>query len=242
MKQRNASSFATLRLSTVLALRWALPVRRSLLRASVGLCLLLPATPASAVTIDITSGFISMLVSFDFDPLMTLEGADFRLTNDFPQDSFQFTGSPNPAFFLHSPGTLLDFTGFADLSSPDALLIYAGAQYRASGQVHVTTSPVVVDSLVTIPFLLTGTIHGQSLTGPETVDLDLSGSGMLTARFTFFSSPSSDGSFGLESASYDISAIPEPATLMLLGAGVVALGVARGRRDPAGTRPRSSTD
>jgi len=201
----------------------------SLLRASVGLGLLLAAAPAGAVTIDITSGFISMTVAFDFDPLMTLEGADFRLTNNFPQDSFQFTGSPNPAFFLHSPGTLLDFTGIADLSSPDALLIYAGTQYRASGQVHVTTSPVVVDSLLTIPFLLTGTIHGQSLTGPDTVDLDLSGSGMLTARFMLHSFPSG-GLFELQSANYDVSTVPEPATLMLLGAGVAALGAARSRR------------
>jgi hypothetical protein len=185
------------------------------------------------VTIDITSGFISTTVLFDFDALISLEGADFRLTNDFfLRDSFHFTGTPNPAFFLHSPGTLLDFTGFADLASPGALLIYAGTQYRPSGQVHVVTSPMVVDSLLTTPFLLTGTIHGQSLTGPETVDLDLSGSGTLTARFTFHPLPSGDGSFGLESASYDVSAIPEPATLMLLGSGLVALRIARGRRAP----------
>jgi hypothetical protein len=184
--------------------------------------LALPPTDAHAVGAVVTGGSIHMdtttRVPFD-DVFISLQGLGFSLTNNFLLDSFQFSGTPNPGGAPLSPGTMVDFTGQTSLLAPDDLLVFNGVSYRASGTISVTTSQAVVTSLITEPFTLSGTIHGQSLSGPQTVDLSIGGSGLVAAQFLQFPT----GFFELRSITYDIGAIPEPGTWLLLGSGLAGL-------------------
>jgi hypothetical protein len=179
--------------------------------------------PAEAVPVPMTGGSIHMdnttPIIFD-DVFVTLTGPDFALTNYFLHDSFFWTANPNPWFFFWPPGTMVEYDGFVSLVSPKDLLVYAGDSYLASGQIHVDTSSVAVGPLVlTVPFTLSGTIHGVSLTGPGSIDLDIVGSGVVTASYTEFQYP--DGPhLRLDSITYEIVPIPEPAVGLLLASGI----------------------
>jgi hypothetical protein len=197
----------------------------------------LSAPPAGAVTIQMTSGSIHMdnTTPYIFDDVfVTLGGPDFALTNYFLHDSFFWTAIPNAAFFFWPPGTMVEYDGFVSLVSPNDLLVRAGVSYLPSGQIAVDTSSVAVGPLlVTVPFTLSGTIHGVNLSGPGTVDLDLIGSGVVSAHYTELFYP--DGPhLRLDSITYDIvpvvgeEPVPEPAVWMLLGSGL--LGVVARRR------------
>jgi len=158
-------------------------------------------------------------VPFD-DVGVVLEGAGFTLTNYFLQDSFSFIGTPNPAFFLLSPSDAVEFSGDAALVSPNDLLTYNSVDYQASGFVHVTTSSILVGSVLTLPFTLSGTIHGDSLTTSDMVDLDIAGHGTLTALFGKLD----NGQYQLQMTHYEIEAVPEPGAWLLMASGLAVFG------------------
>jgi hypothetical protein len=98
-----------------------------------------------------------------------------------------------------------------------------------SGQLNFTGSVVlpqdfVNDHPVSVPFTMEGQLMGFIPCAPEpfipcqqVFDINLTGSGVATANFQFF---------GTRSVSYtfqDAQAVPEPATLGLLGAGLLAV-------------------
>jgi hypothetical protein len=186
--------------------------------------LALLSTEAHAVPVVVTGGSIHMNtttpVPFD-DVFISLQGPGFSLTNNFLQDSFHFTGTPDPGHALLRAGTMVDFTGQASLGSPNDRLVFNGVSYRASGTIRVTTSQAVVAPVITDPFTLAGVIHGISLTGPETVDLTVSGSGLVAAQFRQFPA----GPFELTSIRYEVNveAMPEPGAWLLVGTGVAGL-------------------
>ena len=167
-------------------------------------------------------------VPFD-DVFVNLVGAAFTLTNELLIDSFLFAGTPNPAFILLPPGTAVEFTGHASLFAPGDLLVYSGDAYRASGVINVSTSSIVVGSLLTLPFTLSGSIHGEKLGGPGTVDLDIIGGGTVTAMFEQVSVPDAP-LWEFRSITYEIAPVPEPATWMLIGSGLLGLAARRRSR------------
>jgi hypothetical protein len=185
--------------------------------------LTLPSTNAHAVSLFATEGSISMSattpVPFD-DVFVTLAGSSFLLQNNFLQDSFHFTGSPNPAFFILPSGTLVDLSGEVSLISPSDRLFYNGIEYRASGTLSLATAPVLVDRAFSTPFTLTGTIHGQNLVGSETVTVTLSALGTATAQFFDFGSE-----YEMRAVNYHVT--PEPTTGLLLVSSLAGLGLVR---------------
>ena len=90
-------------------------LRRVVLPLVVIVCLTLPLADANADSSVVMSGSIrtntTTPVPFD-DVFLSLEGARFSFTNNFLQDSFHFSGTPNPAPVpkgwndggLHRPG------------------------------------------------------------------------------------------------------------------------------------------
>jgi hypothetical protein len=114
---------------------------------------------------------------------------------------------------------MVAFTGQASLSSPDDRLVFNGASYRATGTVTVTTSQAVVTPMMIEPFTLTGTIHGQSRSGSQPIDLSMAGSGFVATEFRQFQ----PNLFELSSINYQAATMPEPGTLFLLGTGLAGL-------------------
>jgi PEP-CTERM motif len=183
---------------------------------------LVPLSNAAAIPLEATGGSIDLRgsspVPFD-DVSVRLDGGGFSLTNSFLQDSFRFADPHNPALFLLSPGDPANFSGRAFLTAPSDLLIYNGISYRATGSIGVAAAPVPAAAAILEPFVLSGMIHGVSLIGSDSIDVDLRATGILSASFV----APGPGQLELSAVRYDVASVPEPGSAFLVGTGLLAL-------------------
>jgi hypothetical protein len=183
------------------------------------LCLVCAASPSAAKTVrvDLTGGDIIMsaLDPFPFnDANVSLAADGFALTVDKFNANFQFAGT-NPGLFLLPSGSIVNFTGGLPLdvtSSFTAFVSFDGVLYGAEGDVTLKLDPVTVAAQIVQPFSLSGRIDGDNLAGGKDTKFKLSGSGTMTAQFTFFEGIDR---FSLTSASYRIGEQPESARFSL---------------------------
>ena len=205
----------------------------------------LTALPAGADPILVTGGTVQVEVSLSSARLM-LEGDDFFLsvaTGDF------FAGIAGGPFPFATPADLGGEWQPTDLRAGEAFVngVHYPEVYIGFGQSQgtFTTPPVDVSgagtTLVTAPFSFMGTVTAFANASALPADaplftLQLNGVGIATARFQILpaqgGTPAVYNPMHLEGADYhlryEFAPVPEPATLLLVGAGLAA--AARRRR------------
>lgn len=187
------------------------------------LCLLL-ATPAHAITI--TSGSVGAWQGGDFGGAWDLHGAGYDLVTfhngvNEPVSFAQYTtgGTFNvPRDFSHT----VQQGPSGDIPVPPGFI--KGSITWVVEPVTVSPTPPFTVTFASAPFSMTGVLNGTDVDGIGTFTLGaqgVGGSGWHTwsVNFTF-----ADG------AANGLAPVPEPATLFLMGTGLVAAGVAWRRR------------
>jgi PEP-CTERM motif-containing protein len=201
----------------------------------------LPVAPVSADPIRLTSGEVTPFgdIRFTFPFVdFDLEGPGFSLSGNrnFLFEYRFIDDCPVPSCPTAIVNLSLNFLLLGPIDIPTDQLHYNGEFYVATGGgVSITTVSTMIgprdeDGAVTLPFTLTGGVHGESPTAGS-IDLGFVGGG--TVRAAFFKRCFPPGDCGLTQwtlfdVHYDLEPIPEPTTWLLLGSGL--LGYATRRR------------
>lgn len=171
------------------------------------------AHPIGAVTI--TEGWIMAGVPNDFRPAF-----DVRGTEGYALAWFNPQGDPMHVWTAqHTLGTTVDLSGTSSVHGPADII---GRSPAVTGSLTFHIDPIVWQPSVTTPFTVTGVLNGTEVDGAGTLAIALYPTSPATyiqqTTFTF-----ADGGAPLAET-------PEPATLFLVGSGLVAAGVWHRRR------------
>ena len=198
---------------------------------------------AHASNVVVTSGSVSVTgqataPTLHFEGLMdgevfTAEGVSFR--NPTPNVGPRSCSPCQPGSTLNLNSFLLgfDYRGSASSGNTNYPTVYYLGQlnFQGSTVLPLDTSPLVtVTAPVAFTIQLTGHLNNPFLgdPGPAIFSLMLNGLGTATVELASIKVPS--GSlYEFRSVRYDIQAVPEPATLLLLGTGLAGI-IARSRR------------
>lgn len=211
--------------------------------ALLSLSLLVPATPLRADPIQITGGSVILVGQFTAANRVDIQGtqgfsAEFIPGNVSGQWVCRPCGAPGDLFSLDAAVSTVDGAGTVEFAgvtyTVGATVLSPGTGFAFLGP-HggsVILPPLSPKASLSVPFELRASVLFLDNGGPTELEMPLMGRGTATLDLV---ASQFDPLWELSSVRYDFAPVPEPATLLLVGAGMFAVPARRHRRRRSGS-------